>query len=93
MKLDKIKYYAAFKTGVAPEGTHFLVMAHNTDGRVCCWAKGSDLAAVKARVDEMWPTHGGDGCGCYVGEKRDLDEIKLVTSEPLHLSKVVEAAP
>ena len=56
----------------------YLVAAKNTDGRVCVWAQGTDLDAVKANVDARWPTHGGSGQGCYEGEVRGQDEVHLV---------------
>ena len=56
----------------------FLIAAKNTDGRVCCWAQGADLEAVKKSVDERWPTHGGSGDGCYPGEERGANEVHLV---------------
>ena len=56
----------------------YLVMAKNTEGRVCCWAQSLQLDKAKEAVDHMWPTHGGSGCGCYPGEERGEDEVHLV---------------
>jgi hypothetical protein len=59
----------------------YLVAAKNTDGRVCVWAQGTDLDAVKKNVDARWPTHGGSGCGCYEGEVRGQDEVHVVNED------------
>lgn len=89
MKLTDKQKRDAFRTGVAPAGTKFLVMATNTDGRMCLFARGDKLADVKTWVDEHWTTHGGSGCMCYEGEQRGLDEVMLTDDAPLPESKVL----
>jgi hypothetical protein len=43
----------------------FMAMQHNSDGRVCGWATGSDLDAVKAEAERQYAAH-----ECYPGEQR-----------------------
>lgn len=89
MKLTDKQKRDAFRTGIAPTGTKFLVMAHNTDGRMCLYARGTKLVAVRRFVDDRWATHGGSGCMCYEGEERGLDEVMLTDDKPLPESQVL----
>ena len=50
----------------------YIVAAKNTDGRICCWAQGTDLEAVKKNVDDRWATHGGSG------QDRGATEVHIV---------------
>lgn len=59
----------------------YLVVAKNSDGRPCCWAKSADLEAAKKSCDERWPKHGGSGEGCYPGEERGETEVHIVNED------------
>lgn len=59
----------------------YLVAAKNTDGRICVWAQGTDLDAVKQSVDDRWAAHGRSCNGCYPGEERGETEIHLVHAD------------
>lgn len=71
----------------------FLITVKNTDGRVCVWAQGTDLDAVRQSVDERWPTHGGSGRGCYDGEERGRTEVYVVNEDASVVPYVAEPIP
>lgn len=75
--------HAKGEDNIAPPGSHWIVLAKNVDGRICCWAKAASLNAAMAAVDRMWPTHGGSGDCCYPGEVRGDNEVALVDAGPV----------
>lgn len=86
MQITKRQRLEAFKTGKAPPGLHFLVMARNTDGRVCAWGKAADQALAKETADRLWAKH-----QCYAGEERWIDQVELVLDTPV--SRGIDAPP
>ena len=75
--VSKHAHDAAMTSGCAPDGHRFMVMATNGDGRPCAWATSKILAHATAAADDLWSQH-GHGDGCYPGEERDENEVKII---------------
>ena len=73
-------FEAAMKTGCAPDGFVFLVIAENSEGRPCGWATGKILGHVTEVANEMWSRH-GHGDGCYPGEERGENVVKIIPDD------------
>lgn len=66
----------------APRGSHFLVVATNSEGRPCGWGKASEFTDAVEVADRAWDAH-GHGDGCYPGETRGAYEVHLVSDAPV----------